>query len=399
MGYPNFLRVDVQRQTLGSDGTWSAFEDVNADRNLAVLDNLPEVEEELVPEAPAGPRLEALVDPLPFPKAGYWGGVHLAKFVPKEKREIPKVQDAAGGMGSSMMMGGSGGGGSSMMMGGSGGGGKMMGGGSSMMMGGGSSMMMGGSGGGSSMMMGGGSAGAANTGPVDDTSFQKSEADEVMVRSIDFTVDPDSTYRFRQRIVVVNPNYYRNDVSPGVDTESEQLKGPWSEPSNEVTVPADISAYALSKFPANPRGGDQVTFQVVRWNPEDGHTVLRNDQAGPGEMIGNYLTTAIPSSEGTGRKTTKIDYNSRQIVIDTMGGTEPPPSGLKNAAQFEVPALSIAMRADGIVVVHSQANDVADEVRIEMDSSYKRALKNSNRKREPGMMGMMGSSGGSGSGR
>ena len=35
-------------------------------------------------------RLEALVDPLPFLKAGYWEKVHVSSLVPKEKKEVPK---------------------------------------------------------------------------------------------------------------------------------------------------------------------------------------------------------------------------------------------------------------------------------------------------------------------
>ena len=35
-------------------------------------------------------RIDALVDPLPFLKAGYWEQVHVASLVPKEKREIDK---------------------------------------------------------------------------------------------------------------------------------------------------------------------------------------------------------------------------------------------------------------------------------------------------------------------
>ncbi len=68
-----------------------------------------------------------------------------------------------------------------------------------------------------------------------------------MIRSLDFTVEPDTTYRFRVRIVVFNPNRNREDVSPGVDTKSVELFGPWSEPTDEVTMPADVTTYALRK--------------------------------------------------------------------------------------------------------------------------------------------------------
>jgi len=103
VAYPHFRRLDLQRQIRQPDGTWSEWEAVDTEENLAILDNLPEVEEELTP---AEVRIDALVDPLPFLKAGYWEQVHVASLVPKEKVEVEKPKVAAlpgmmGGMGSS----------------------------------------------------------------------------------------------------------------------------------------------------------------------------------------------------------------------------------------------------------------------------------------------------------
>ena len=78
-----------------------------------------------------------------------------------------------------------------------------------------------------------------------------------MIRSLDFTVDPDKTYRFRMRIVVFNPNRNREDVSPGIDTKSPELFGPWSEPTNEVTMPPDVATYAMKKVQA-PRANQRA---------------------------------------------------------------------------------------------------------------------------------------------
>ena len=70
---------------LRPDGTWSDWEDVDAEENLKVLDNLPEEDEELTPETV---RPDNLVDPLPFLKAGLWEKVHIASLVPKEKKKV-----------------------------------------------------------------------------------------------------------------------------------------------------------------------------------------------------------------------------------------------------------------------------------------------------------------------
>ncbi len=372
LAYPNYKRLDVQRQTLGPDGTWTEFADVDADANFNVLDNLTEVDDEL---AEKDALLEALVDPLPFPKAGYWTGVHVASLVPKEKLEIKKAAVPAGGsmgmsMSSSSGMGDSGGYMEQMRAG-------MAKGSSSMS----SSMPMMGS-------MRGGMAGApAASGPADDTDFPKSEMDEVMIRSIDFTVQPDTTYRYQVRIVVFNPNYNHSNVNAGVDTESDELRGPWSDPTDPVTVPADVAAYAMRKATATRRD-DQVTFQIVRWNDKDGQTITRTDEAGPGELIGQVLSAQVPSSEGKGAKMESIDFNSHRVVLDTMGGALPAPRPFGLTAPFEEPVVTMILRPDGAVALRSQPQDVTDTVRAEMQSNYERAIKASTKKRRPRNMGM-----------
>ncbi len=395
LAYPNYKRLDVQRRTLGSDGQWTEFADVDADFNLNILDNLTEVDDELVA---ADAVLEALVDPLPFPKAGYWTGVHVASLVPKEKVETKKPAVGGGPGGKMMSMGG-----------GSGGDGYM----AQMMqqqmqqqqqsMSGGQNaamqqqmamrQQMSMSGGGKMGMMGmaGGAGGA--TGTAEETDFPKSEADVVMIRSIDFTAQPDTTYQYQVRIVVVNPNYHHANVNPGVDVESEELKSDWSDPTDPVTVPADVAAYAMKKAADTGRRDDQVTFQLVRWDPTSGHTLTRTDDAGPGELVGNYSTAQVPSSEGKGGpKQESIDFNSHRVVLDTMGGFMPAPKSIGATAPFEEPAISMILRPDGSVAMRSQPLDIADPVREQMDKDYHRALKDSGKKRtrrrgQPGMMG------------
>ena len=76
---------------------------------------------------------------------------------------------------------------------------------------------------------------------------------------------PDNSYRYRVRIVVFNPNHNRDDVSHGVDTKATELFGPWSEPTDEVNMPADVAAYAMGTLPA-PKSDVKVKFQVVRFD-------------------------------------------------------------------------------------------------------------------------------------
>jgi hypothetical protein len=211
-----------------------------------------------------------------------------------------------------------------------------------------------------------------------------------MIRSLDFTVEPDKTYRFRVRVAVYNPNQGREDVSPGVDTKAEELLGPWSEPTNEVTMPADVATYALRKTQGVGRQAEQVHFQVVKWNPEDGVTVPKFFDAGPGEIIGERSNAYVPASDGTGKKSKPIDFYSHQVVLDTSGGNPRVPEALGRGT-LEVPAVSLLVRPDGAVMLRTQMADVSDEVRKDMDASYKRELEESSKKRDASM-GSYGSS-------
>ena len=207
---------------------------------------------------------------------------------------------------------------------------------------------------------------------------KKPDVDEIMIRSLDLTVEPDTTYRFRVRTVAYNPNLGREDVSPGVDTKTVELNGPWSEPTEEVTMPPDVATYALNREPNVPRKLDQVNFEVARWTPEDGVTIVKRFPAAPGELIGEVSSVAVPIADGEGKKsvTKKIDFNSHQLVLDVMGGEQPiPPLGPGTGGRLPVPALSLVVRRDGAVVIRNQANDLHDQVRKDMADNFSRDLK------------------------
>ena len=350
--YPHFKQLEVERQTLQSDGSWSPWEPVDADRNHTILDNLPEVEEEY---AARESLLDALVDPLPFLKAGLWQRVHVARLVPKEKiaaaTKVAGVPGESPGTGShptdsaafapprpSTEIG-------------------------------------------SNFAATPGMAGAP-----EEANFQHTEAETIMLRSLDFTVEPDRSYRFRARVVVFNPNRDREDVSPEVDTKAVELHGPWSEPTNAVTMPADVTVYVVRKGLSATRRNDQVQFDVTRWDRRSGISVEKSFEAWPGEIVGEYRKSVdVPSSEGTGKKSASIDFNSHEVVLDTSGGDQllPPIPGA--TGRVSVPVNALLVRADGSVILRSQSFDVNDEVRKDIVDNYKRELEGSNKKRESSM--------------
>jgi hypothetical protein len=403
---PHYLRLDAERQSLNSDGSWSEWEEVDREPSKDVLDDAVEEDEELVPSEAI---IKSIADYLPFLRSSYHRGVYVAELVPAEKRKIEMPKTGAGGMG---MPGGSGGSSSSSgMLGGMPG---SMGGGSSSKGAGGmpgrgfggmSGGSMPGSGGmpGGSMASGmggmGGMGGAPSGGGPEDTEFEKTEAAKIMARMLDFTVQPDTTYRYRVRIVVRNPNLGWEMVSATTDTKEEEVPGPWSEPSTAVQVPADIAAYASqpAELPNDPR--NVVKFQLARFNPEDGVTVVKNFDAAPGQVVGGSSSATIPkyTGEKVQSQVKPIDFTSHQIVIGTVGKRESLAVLNLSGAPIDDPARALVMRQDGRLVLRDQARDVADSQMSEMKSIYDEILESivhKPKKRRSSMMGGGGSSSG-----
>jgi hypothetical protein len=345
VAYPHFKRLELERQALETDGSWTSWEPIDADRNNQVLYNLPEVDNELVPDPN---RFEALVDPLPFLNTGHWRGVHVSRLVPEEKRTLaPRPGMGAPGMDVAMDR-------EAMMRP--------------------EPMMR------EPMEMGMAMPGVGG----DMMNFPKSEEETLMVRGLDFTVEPDRTYRFRARIVVYNPNRGREDVSPGVDTKTIELAGPWSDPTDEVTMPADVTTYAMKRAP--DRRAEKITFQVTRWTPEDGVTVVRNFDAAPGGVVGEAASTAIPVIDGSDKKslTRRVDFTSHHVVLDVSGGDQPMPQVGAQGNRFEVPATALMVRPDGSVILRDQSADAPDPVRKDIEENYAREKEESNRRRAGG---------------
>jgi hypothetical protein len=229
----------------------------------------------------------------------------------------------------------------------------------------------------------------------------KSDEKRVMIRALDFTVSEDTTYRYRVRIVVYNPNYKREDVSKGTDNTSRDLRGPWSQETDVVTMPPDAMPYVIGTFPSSSKNDTKVRFQVVRFNPSNGVTVPRNFDASPGEVIGDLRSAEVPASDGSGKKSMPIDFSTRQLVLNADGGGfQQLPAGLIGTP-IERPALSILLRPDGSIVVHNEADDTANEVRKDIQANYKHEIDASGKKRQNSMgtgyaammQGMMGGGG------
>ena len=359
---PNYLRLDVERQEKNGDNTWGSWTKLNRKKFEEVTAILTGQELEIVP---AESRISTLIDPLPDLEVGYlWGG-HPASLVPAAKlvKKVPEVAKAITGMkGNPMgMAGGQIGGGRGKNTGVPGGGDYSAGMRPAM----------------AGMGMDTGDSGLPPTKGAAQGIFEKTSADAIMIRAIDYDVVPDAVYHYRVRIVFANPNLGWESVAPGVDNKSKELNGPWSSLTHDVNVPADVATFARGKAPA-PAGtiASQYSFQVVAWNEKDGLTVVRSFDQSPGQMIGEKQSISLPSTadKDKGKPTNHlIDFTSHQILADAVGGNRSmadiQPLG---AIQLDVPVTALVIRADGMLVLRDEARDAASGELAEQKDIFER---------------------------
>ncbi len=196
-----YRRADLQRQVLQKDGTWSPWGPIDLETKWEILDNLPETDEERLPERI---RIDDLNDPLPFLKEGAWKGVDVEELIPLVERHEPKqgvapagqAQQPAGAVRKKRRRAAGG------MMGGT---------------------MAGGMRGMGGMM--GGAIVRKKRGPVVRPRQPDSDPPVVMLRQLDFAVESGRTYRYRVRTVL-------DDDRRGAD-----VRGAWSEATEPVAIP------------------------------------------------------------------------------------------------------------------------------------------------------------------
>ncbi len=408
--HPHYIRLNVQRQELGTDNTWGEWTKVDSEANITVLENMPDYDEEKTPE---NVRLSALVDPLPLLRTGHWRQVHIARLVPKDKRTVAKNAAAGGGGGmgvaSNPMM-------DNMLQQQAGYGNKM---GSQMsnmsksgdmmnkMMGGNRMSGLGkpGGGGGAGGIGGIGGGQASKPGGTGDGEYEKSDQKEIMIRSLDFTIEPDKVYRYRVQLVVWNPNYKFDNVLPGVDTKSKTLTGPWSDASQPTLVPPEVMVHLVKKPPAtSDPTGDPLRFQLTRWNPEDGLSVVKEFEIRLGDAVGWLQRVPVPAVEvnptpGANPKISSkpIDFNSGQLMLDEIGGSITATALRSDVAPINVPAYAVLLLADGRLAIHDQTVDSVDPSRKSAAADFKDAVTHRRKRKAAGGMGaMMGGRGGGG---
>ncbi len=145
--------------------------------------------------------------------------------------------------------------------------------------------------------------------------------DLLMFRYFDFAIEPGECYRYRVRLIVVNPNFEEQFVSALTVAEEQFRETPWSAASPPVVVESDVD-YALARIAssANKRT-DGVDLKVVQFDPNLGTLLMDTFKVAFGAYVSAEkrktmrLDVAVPSF----KEESDVNFASKDVLIDGAG--------------------------------------------------------------------------------
>jgi hypothetical protein len=252
-----------------------------------------------------------------------------------------------------------------------------------------------------------------------------------LLRFIDVTIEPGSTYEYRVKIEIANPGYNNPDraVTEFVARDPAMVAGQWSVVTRGlkgdrtpllVTVPDDLEYYAVDEPSAGARSDhDQVSMEVHRWldvvqvDPADrasvmpvgGWSILPQIRVRRGEYIGRTVEMPLPvwkpTLNGFGFATAPeneqrqgalkhtihhlgvpVDFATDPlseiaggpILVDFDGGKQADPKDPKTALA-SMPWEVLVYTADNKLVVRNSARDTGDPRRLARVNDWAQWLK------------------------
>jgi hypothetical protein len=167
-----------------------------------------------------------------------------------------------------------------------------------------------------------------------------------LFRYFDFDIRPGYAYRYRVQLKIRNPNFGR-PVEQVVDravTINEELTTPMSNVSEAAVVPRSVHYFVkdaernlVAEANRNSRPLAEVSF--FEWSPEYGtHISDTLRLKSYGQFVGEaqketlLLNVAEPSL-----KTTKVDFESDDVFLDTLPDFRIPGAALANHPELQLP--------------------------------------------------------------
>ncbi|MBI3468993.1 MAG: hypothetical protein HY000_38815, partial [Planctomycetes bacterium] len=180
---------------------------------------------------------------------------------------------------------------------------------------------------GSQPRSGGGNAQAASKSPTKKP-IQTTKAETIMLRFVDYTVEPEHTYQYRLKVVVANPNYNHPFVVNDDISKPERLEGDWSDPTPPVLVEEDTKYYVLEKTKI-PTEVEKIKlpeakFEVHKWIADFAEWQLESFTARAGDTIGKMVSNhmMVTFDNIPEKKKTEVDFSTDELVLDVTGSSK-----------------------------------------------------------------------------
>ncbi|HVX14189.1 MAG TPA: hypothetical protein VHC22_23585 [Pirellulales bacterium] len=181
-----------------------------------------------------------------------------------------------------------------------------------------------------------------------------------LFRFFDFTVEPNKTYRYRVKLVLVNPNagvpprYLESyDFGNGLTREAE-----WSEPSPPIPVIAGNRLLAGTVTP----GRTEPTAKVLakQFDARLASEIRRIFDISRGSIMNESgIKIGLPQDAGKpAAEPTEVDFETNAVVLDMFGGDKLPGAKSRSLSdQAKVPGHILVLDSDGQLKTLVQATD------------------------------------------
>jgi hypothetical protein len=198
------------------------------------------------------------------------------------------------------------------------------------------------------------------------------EGELLLFRYFDFDVEAGTTYRYRVRLELLNPNYGRSLSAAGGQAEivrTRTLLTPWSEPTPPVDVAENVQ-YFLTGIDTRRHGRSPLArMNVFQYDQDLGTTVQHEIDVAFGQNIaGKAKSEQFDPAQGT-IQVAEYFFRSDDILVDAvpdlafLSDLHPDlalPPNSRGAAQLIESALVVNDRHDLIALDRlSQARDLA----------------------------------------
>lgn len=184
-----------------------------------------------------------------------------------------------------------------------------------------------------------------------------------LCRFFDLNVEPGKTYRYRIRLVMLNPNHnvpprYLQSKNAQKLREGTTRTTDWCDACPPVTVPLGGSILAGDVKPAKGVKEPSIELMFNVFDKKQGVDALHPEEVRRGDLA-NYPDTSVlvpdPSDPSGVPLDKKLNIETGALLIDLAGGEKIPgaPSGLIT------PGRALIMSPTGELIIRSEARDAA----------------------------------------